>query len=59
MILHTGFTQETMQNIDPYDTMIPTDKIKAIEKTAQDRPIVSRDTNYEVRIVLKKVAQSF
>ena len=42
-------TQETMENIDPNDTTIPTDIIKAINDTAYDRLTTSRDTNYEAR----------
>ena len=49
MIPLIGVTQETMQNIDPNDTMIPVDKIRAINRTALDRIIDSRDTNCGAR----------
>ena len=38
-----------MENIDPNDTMIHTDIIKAINETAQDRLIALRDRNHEAR----------
>ena len=47
MIPHIGVTQETLENIDPSDTVIPTDTIKTINETAFDRLIDSRDTNRE------------
>ena len=47
MIPQTRVTQETMQNIDPHDTMTPTDIIKAINGTAIDQLIDSRDMNQE------------
>ena len=49
MILRIGVTQETMKNIDPSDTMIHTDIIKAIKETALDGLIDSRDMNHEDR----------
>ena len=49
MIPHIGATQETMENIDPNDTMIPTDTIKAINRTALDQLIDFRDTNREAQ----------
>ena len=47
MTPHTGMTQETIVNIDPNDTMIPTDTINAINETVPDRRINSTDTNHE------------
>ena len=49
MILHIGATLETIENIDPHDTMNNTTLIKAINETAYDRKIVSKDTNHEAR----------
>ena len=50
MILHKGVTQETMEITDLYDTMIPTDIIKAINETAHDGIIAFIDTSYEAEI---------
>ena len=49
MIPHRGVTQETMENIDPSDKMIPTDLIKNINEIALDRLIDSKNTNHEAR----------
>ena len=48
MIRHVGVIQGTLENINPNDTMIPTDKIKAIDETALDQLVDYRDTNREV-----------
>ena len=44
MILYIRVTQETMDITDPSDTIIPTDIIKAISETAQNRLVVSKYT---------------
>ena len=49
MIPSKSVTQETMENIDPSDTIIPTDTIKTINETALERLINSRDTNREAQ----------
>ena len=46
MILHTGMTQQIMENIDPHDTMTPIDIFRV---TDFDRLIDSRDTNRETQ----------
>ena len=50
MIPHIRVTQETMKNIYPNYTGIPTDIIKAFNETAHNQLIDSRDTNHEARI---------
>ena len=45
--LHTGVTQEIMENIAPHITMTSIDIVKAINVSALDRIIDSRDTNRE------------
>ena len=47
MIPHIGVTQETIENIDPNDTMSPIDIIKAINETALDQLVESRNTSHE------------
>ena len=42
-------TQETMEIINPKDTMIPKDITKAINKYAHDWLISSRHTSHEAR----------
>ena len=59
MILHIGVTQETKESIDRNDTMIPVDVIKAINETANDRLIPSKDINHEARTDSKTTHQSF
>ena len=49
MTLHIAVTQETMEIIDPEDTMIPTDIIKATTETAHDQLVASRDTSHEAQ----------
>ena len=43
-------TKETMESIDPNDTMIHMDTIKAISGTAQDHLIDSRDAIHKAQI---------
>ena len=47
MTPHIGVTQETIENINSSDTIIPNDVIKVINKIALDRLIDSRDTSRE------------
>ena len=47
MIPLIGVTQETMENINPNDTMIPTDIVKANNENAHDRLTTSRDSDHE------------
>ena len=50
IILYVEVTQETMVITDPNDKMISIDVNKAINKTARDRLIISRDTSHEAQI---------
>ena len=45
MIPQTGMTRDIMENIDHHDTMAPIDIIRAINGTALDRLVETRDTN--------------
>ena len=44
---HLEVSQETMENINPYDSMIHTDINKAIYETVLDRQIALRNTSFE------------
>ena len=50
MILRIGWTQETMENIDPSDTKIPTDTNRAINKTFHGQLVAFRYRSSETRI---------
>ena len=49
MIPDIAVTQETMENIDPNDTVILTDIIKTINEITLNQLVDSRDTNLEAR----------
>ena len=49
MILHLGVTQEAIKNINPNDTMIPIDILKATSMITHEQLIASKDMCHEVR----------
>ena len=59
MIPHMRMTLETMLNIDPNDTMVPTGIIKAMNETSHDKLISSRERVARPELILKQYAQSF
>ena len=48
MVPHIGTTQETIDNIDLSNMIIPTDKVRVTSATALDRLVDTRDTNHEI-----------
>ena len=48
---HIEGIQKIMRSINPNDTMISADIIKAVKETAHDRLRASRDTNIEARTI--------